>query len=61
LNNWDRTTINLPFGRMAAVAGDLVRVPGDADDDTLEHARLAVETGLNRATARAYEIVDDRG
>jgi lysophospholipid acyltransferase (LPLAT)-like uncharacterized protein len=59
-DSWDRGVLNLPFGRMAAVAGDLVRVPGDADDDTLEHARLAVETGLNRATARAYEIVDHR-
>jgi lysophospholipid acyltransferase (LPLAT)-like uncharacterized protein len=58
LDNWDRTTINLPFGRGAAVAGAPIYVPRDADDDTLELARRAVEEALNAATSRAYEIVD---
>jgi lysophospholipid acyltransferase (LPLAT)-like uncharacterized protein len=57
-DSWDRGVLNLPFGRMAAVAGDLIRVPTEADDAALEAAQLAVETGLNRATARAYELVD---
>ena len=61
LDNWDRTTINLPFGRRAAVAGPLIRVAADADDAALEAARLAVEAGLNEATRRAYDIVDRRG
>ena len=39
LDNWDRTTINLPFGRGALVAGEPIRVPRDADDATLEAAR----------------------
>src|ERR1700679_4251555 len=30
LNNWDRTTINLPFGQGALVGGDIVVVPPDA-------------------------------
>src|SRR4029078_7194945 len=30
LDNWDRTTINLPFGRGAAVAGGPVSVPQDS-------------------------------
>jgi lysophospholipid acyltransferase (LPLAT)-like uncharacterized protein len=58
LSNWDRSALNLPFGRGAIVAGDPIRVPGDADGATLERCRSSVESGLNRATARAYEIVD---
>jgi len=58
LRNWDRTTINLPFGRGARVAGPPIRVAADADDAALEAARLEVETSLNAATRRAYEIVD---
>jgi len=58
LDNWDKTAINLPFGRIAMVAGAPIRVARDADDAALEEARLAVENELNRATARAYAIVD---
>ncbi len=58
LGNWDRTTINLPFGRGAAVAGGPIYVPQDADDATLELARRAVEEALNAATSRAYELAD---
>ena len=36
LDNWDRTTVNLPFGRGAGVAGAPIYVPRDADDATLE-------------------------
>lgn len=61
LNNWDRSTINLPFSRIAGVAGEPVHVPADADDDALELARLAVENSLNEATARALAIADRRG
>lgn len=58
LNNWDRSTINLPFSRIAGVVGNPVWVAADASDDTLEAARKAVEAELNAATARAYAIVD---
>lgn len=60
LNNWDRTTVNLPFGRVAGVAGALVEVSPHADDAAIERARQEVETQLNAATARAYEVVDRR-
>ena len=60
LDNWDRTTINLPFSRGAGVAGAPIHVPEDADDATLELARRAVEEALNAVTARAYEMVDGR-
>jgi len=58
LNNWDRTTINLPFGSGGRVAGEPIRVPADADDAALEAARRAVEVSLETATERAYAIAD---
>jgi lysophospholipid acyltransferase (LPLAT)-like uncharacterized protein len=58
LDNWDRTTVNLPFSRGYGVASAPIYVPHDADDATLELARRAVEEALNAATARAYEVVD---
>ncbi len=57
LNNWDHTTINLPFGRGAVVGIDAVFVPPDADAETMEKLRLQVETYLNEATRRAYAKV----
>jgi lysophospholipid acyltransferase (LPLAT)-like uncharacterized protein len=60
LDNWDRSTINLPFGRGAGVVPQAVRVPSDADDAALEAARQLLEDRLNAATARAYDIVDKR-
>jgi lysophospholipid acyltransferase (LPLAT)-like uncharacterized protein len=58
LDNWDRTTINLPFSRGAGVVPEPLRVAADADDAGLEAARLELENRLNAATRRAYEIVD---
>jgi lysophospholipid acyltransferase (LPLAT)-like uncharacterized protein len=58
LDNWDRTTINLPFGRGAGVAGAPIHVPLEADAQTLELARRAIEDALNAATVRAYELAD---
>jgi hypothetical protein len=58
LNNWDRTTINLPFGRGAGVGAEPIRLPRDADAAALEAARRLLEDRLNAATRRAYEIVD---
>ena len=61
LDNWDRSTINLPFSRGAGVAGAPIHVPEDAGDATLELARRAVEEALNAVTARAHEMVDGPG
>jgi lysophospholipid acyltransferase (LPLAT)-like uncharacterized protein len=58
LKNWDRTAINLPFGRAARVAGEPIRVAADADGAALETARRALEASLNAATARAYALAD---
>jgi hypothetical protein len=54
LKNWDRTTINLPFGRGALVGGDIIMVPPDADTETMEKLRAQLEATLNDATRRAY-------
>jgi lysophospholipid acyltransferase (LPLAT)-like uncharacterized protein len=61
LDNWDRTSINLPFGRIGVAASDPIFVPADADREMLEAARLRVENELNRVTKRAYEIADKTG
>jgi lysophospholipid acyltransferase (LPLAT)-like uncharacterized protein len=60
LKTWDRSAINLPFGRCAFVIADPIRVPQDADDGALEQHRLALQSALDRITARAYAIVDRR-
>ena len=57
LNNWDRTTINLPFGRGVLVGGEPLSVPADADAATMEALRLQLEATLNEATQRAYDAV----
>lgn len=57
LKTWDKASINLPFSRAALAMGEQIRVAGDADDGALEAARRQVEEGLNRSTARAYELV----
>lgn len=56
--SWDKTTINLPFGRKAVVIGDPIHVPADASPQVLEELRVAVTEGLNAATRRAYGLVD---
>src|ERR1051325_21487 len=60
LDNWDKTTINLPFSRGAAVCGEPVWVPPDATDKALEGYRRRVEDNLNAATSRAYAIADNQ-
>lgn len=54
--SWDKTTLNLPFGRSALCVGRPVRVAADATAPELEQARLAIETELARVTARAYQL-----
>ena len=60
LCSWDRSVINLPFGRFAVAVGEPVRVAAEADDAALEEARSVVETSLNCATERAYAIAEGR-
>jgi lysophospholipid acyltransferase (LPLAT)-like uncharacterized protein len=54
LKNWDRTTINLPFGRGALVGIEEIYVPPDADAELMEKLRARLEAYLNEVTRRAY-------
>lgn len=58
--SWDRTTINLPFGRYAIAFGSPVEVPADADDAMMEMKRREVTASLNMATDEAYRLADGR-
>lgn len=57
---WDKTTINLPFGRCAVVVGDPVIVGAKADPAEIETQRVALTAGLNAATEKAYRLADRR-
>jgi hypothetical protein len=56
--SWDKTTINLPFGRSSTVVGQPIYVSADADDAEMERKRQEVTEALNAATAQAYRMVD---
>jgi lysophospholipid acyltransferase (LPLAT)-like uncharacterized protein len=58
LDTWDRTAINLPFARGAGVVAEPIWVPSKANANALEHARSTLQAALDRATTRAYELVD---
>ena len=55
--SWDRTTFNLPFGRIAVCGSDPIHVPHNADDKELERCRVLLENELTRITVRAYDLV----
>jgi lysophospholipid acyltransferase (LPLAT)-like uncharacterized protein len=57
LHNWDRTTINMPFGRGVLVGLEEIVVPADADAETMEKLRARLESHLNEVTRRAYAQV----
>ncbi|MFZ1109038.1 MAG: glycosyltransferase N-terminal domain-containing protein [Rhodomicrobium sp.] len=56
LPTWSRLTINLPFTKLAMVAGKPIYVPRDADESAMEDFRQQVEAALNATTERAYEL-----
>jgi lysophospholipid acyltransferase (LPLAT)-like uncharacterized protein len=58
LDNWDRTEINLPFGRGGIVGRGPFRVAPDAPDAALARARQTIEGELEFATRRAHELAD---
>lgn len=53
---WSRLTLNMPYSKLVYAAGDPIHVPHDANADTIERLRREVETQLNAATRRAYEL-----
>ncbi|MET0170086.1 MAG: lysophospholipid acyltransferase family protein [Aliihoeflea sp.] len=56
--SWDKTAINLPFGKVAITFGDPISVP-DGTDEEMEAMRREVTAALNATTARAYMLVGD--
>jgi 3-deoxy-D-manno-octulosonic-acid transferase len=56
LPTWSRFTVNLPFTKLAMVAGEPIHVPRDADENTLEQFRQRVEAAMNATTERAYKL-----
>lgn len=55
--SWDKTTINLPFGRRCLKLGGPIRVAPNADADAIVLARSEVTSELNRITGEAYAAV----
>lgn len=55
---WDKTTINLPFGRRCLKLAPPIRVPAKADKDQLAAARAQVTAELNRITKEAVRAVE---
>ncbi len=53
VGSWDRFVLALPFARGVFLWGTPIEVPRDADADTLEAKRLALETAMNGLTERA--------
>ncbi len=60
LRSWDRSVLNLPFGRFVIAVGEPLRIAADADAAALEDGRRAVEKRLNATTDRAYAIAEGR-
>lgn len=56
--SWDKTTINLPFGRGSIILGEPILVAADADDEEMERKRQELTDALNEATREAYRLVD---
>ncbi len=57
---WDKTTVNLPFGRSAILFGEPIHVPRDADDAAMEAKRLELTRALNGVFERVQAIADGR-
>lgn len=54
--SWDKTALNLPFGKSAICIGELVHVSPDASESEVEEARNVLEMRMQETTKRAYEL-----
>lgn len=55
--SWDKTTINLPFGKSSVRIGKPIYVPRDSSEEELDMLRKQVDDGLNGVTRKVYEVV----
>ena len=58
--SWDKTTINLPFGRGVLHLGEPIYVPADADATMMESYRRKLTESLNETFETAYKMVETR-
>lgn len=58
--SWDKSVINLPFGRAASLAGEPIHVAADATDEEMEAARQRLTDELNRIHDRCDALLDGR-
>lgn len=56
--SWDKTTISLPFGRIAIRVGEMIHVPDAIDEDGSALLRRRLDDSLNAATQLAYAMAD---
>jgi lysophospholipid acyltransferase (LPLAT)-like uncharacterized protein len=56
IQNWDSSSIGLPFGKVAMVYGDPIHVERNATPEALEAARVAVQDALDAIHAKAYGL-----
>jgi lysophospholipid acyltransferase (LPLAT)-like uncharacterized protein len=59
-NSWDKTTINLPFGRKCIKLGQPIYVPRNASDIEVKDCRKRVTDELNSVTENAYRAVRNK-
>lgn len=57
--SWDKTTLPLPFGRMAVVLGTPIFVPRDADEALIEATRRNVTLAIEAANTQALRLVEE--
>ncbi|WP_232845852.1 lysophospholipid acyltransferase family protein [Aurantimonas marina] len=58
-SSWDKTTIPLPFGRIAVVVGAPISVPADADDAMMESKRREITRAIEAANEAAERLARD--
>jgi len=58
--SWDRTAINLPFGRCGVAVTEPIYVSSDAGDADMQRLRVEMTDALNAATDEAYRLADSR-
>lgn len=56
-SSWDKTTLNLPFGRSCVRVGNPIYVSSDSSEEEIEMARKRVDGELNKVTSEAYEAI----
>ncbi|RIX99743.1 DUF374 domain-containing protein [Aureimonas flava] len=56
--SWDRTTLPLPFGRIAVVMGEPIHVPADAGPEEMERLRAELTRAIEAANAEALRLAD---